>query len=857
MPITEADLTPTEREIFKTLTSGQRAIYLDLSDEVRHIVGRRAPADACAAAQKKAGVCTPDPRVTAQVGIRQPTDWDSLPLAQKYADRVYKWRLKDARRGDLLMCPGSDVGVIGGLLAALIPKQHYTHMGIIVEDDGIDGTAVRHCTAEDDWMQRKLFRTGTVFGGTPLAVDVPLRGIRSDALQFIWPGTITQTVEVAYKGVRDSVYRSEVWELDGDGNFLSEEDEDGAKQKIVRDKYAVLDPARPGDDRATGGRYRVPALSFGPVVLVGGEIVPPLIVQPCRYKRTDRVAGALGRIADAAVSLRGHYRFFSFTDARVGDLEDGPPTLERESEPFCDMGSYITAPVVKTRGMSCSSFIWQAAQMANLTGVPHILLDGRPAHPEPGSARDDVCSQLSGQLNGRKREAAPPQSASDPVDGLYFYTEANRALAAAALGAGVSGKVTKKIQGFIDDVAGPPFLGALEGGFLGLSVSQLLAINPIGLVAALGLSKVLFDAEIQKIRDMATTLGNQVVDTFRKDDSRLDNDDSDWRNDAKTGNTVSPDDIVNAWASPHDPQNDPIAGLYGSSISVDVLSPMPIEGEWRPSTWEISPDRRGVGARAFRKHAGGTEFLAGALVRIGCAEMTTDLLPDMTALQIISDVPLGRFFAQAAWTDPGTRWKWRSPRRIVRHPGPALAIEVFPPKQSRRNISFRGNYELLNRHLSDEIPWIGTDPWEESAPIRSDPIPMGMDFSGIKPEDDPEFFTWLTQEYGDDLKSLSSTTYIEEHAIESWGLVRIVFELKIDSGGVLTATFRGGLREGTDPFDKTQPNWVVSDTKTVPPKLLSGDPPVVFDVKIERTGPGFPPVRASLHFEIHNDQQPG
>src|SRR4051794_19801062 len=121
MPITEADLTPPEREIFNTLTSSQRGIYLDLSDEVRRIVGRRAPANACSDAQKKAGVCTPDPRVTAQVGIRRPTDWDGLPLGEKYADRAFRWRLQDARRGDMLMCPGSDMGMIGGLLAALLP----------------------------------------------------------------------------------------------------------------------------------------------------------------------------------------------------------------------------------------------------------------------------------------------------------------------------------------------------------------------------------------------------------------------------------------------------------------------------------------------------------------------------------------------------------------------------------------------------------------------------------------------------------------------------------------------------------------------------------------------------------------
>lgn len=742
-------------------------------------------------------------------------------------------------------------------------------MGIVVADDGADGTELRHCTASEDWLSRKVFTTGTIFEGLPLEQQIPLHGFRSDAVKFIWPGTITQTVEVAYKSYRDVQYRGEVYELDNEGNYLWENDEYGMPQRILRDKYAVLDPVREGTDRGTGGRYRIAALTFDPVWVPKNGDTPehwahPLIVQPCRSKRTPAVSRALERMADACKQLRGHYRLFAYTNGRIGDFADGPVTLEGLWEPRCRNGQYIVEPVEKTRGMVCSTFIWEAVQFVNLPPErQRIVLDGRPLLPEPASARDDRCSELTTRW-GRRRSSPGDPSISD--DGFYLYSALDRAGAGEALQKKLVEKVMKHLSKFLDEIAGPPLLGAVEGAYTGVRISQLLAWNPLYLVLILGVSKPYLDAEVQKLRDTATHLSNQWGDTFRKDNAAQDNESDDWRHNPGTGSTVSPDDILNSWSAPHYEDNDQVVGVYGSNIRAEVLSPAPIEGEWRPSTWEITTDVTSLGVRVFRSDANGNPvYLPDALVRVGCAELITKQTDsngqflDMTMPQRVPGVPgPGRYFARAVWTDTATNnFQWRSPRKIVEVPGPTKDLEVFPPKESRRQISIHGKAELLNRHATDEIPVIGTDPWEQTVFFDSGLLLMGMDFSNINPEDDPEFFAWLQQNYGGDLKGLQERSWPLEFQMEDWGIVRVIFTCKLDPTGSITLTIKGGTREGTDPSDNTEPDWGQTDTRQIPPKLGNTDPGVSFNVKVERTGFAVAPVRATLHVTVDNNQQPG
>jgi hypothetical protein len=867
MPVNPSQLTPQERLIYDSLNSTQKNIYLDLSDEVRRIVGRWAPQNACPSDQRIAGVCQPDPRVTSQVGVRKPTDWDLMPPDSKFSDRIYRYRIKDARKGDLLLTPGGPSGLIGAMLNALRPPQDYSHMGIVVEDDGSDAIALRHCTASEDWLSRKLFTTGTIFEGLPLEHWIPLHGFRSDAVKYIWPGTITQTVEAAYKSHRDVQYRDEVYELDNQGNYLWQNDEYGKRQRILRDKYAVLDPVREGDDRGTGGRYRIAALTFDPVWVpptgdTPGHWADPLIVQPCRSKRTPAVSMALDRIADACKQLRGHYRLFAYTNGQVGELSDGPVTLEGLCEPHCRDGQYVADPVATTRGMVCSTFIWQAVQLANLpqggTTYQRILLDGRPLRPEPESTRDDRCAELTTQW-GRRRGTRSDQSPANPIDGFYFYSAANRTGAGEALQRKIVEKVMEHLAEFLDKIAGPPLLGALEGAYVGSTISQLLAWNPLYLAVLLGVSKAHLDGEVQKLRDTATHVSNQWGDTFRKDNAAQDNESDDWKYNPGSGNTVSPDDILNSWSAPHYGDEDEVVGVYGSNIRAEVLSPAPIEGEWRPSTWEIATDRTSLGARVFHRDANGNPvYLGDALVRVGCAELITRAQANMAAPQPVPNVPTGRYFARAVWTDPATSFQWRSPRRIVTVPGPDQDIEIFPPKQSRRQIRIHGEAELLNRHATDEIPVIGTDPWERTVGFDSGWILMGMDFSNVNPADDPEFFAWLQQNRGADLEGLQERSWPLEFQMEDWGIVRVVFNCKLDPSGGITLTVKGGTRDGTDQTDNTEPDWGEEETlPPIPPKLSNTEAGFPFDFRVERTGFAVPPARATLHVKVDNNQQPG
>jgi len=860
MPLRPEDLSAVEREIYDSLPPGQQHIYLDLSDEVRPLIGRWAPAGACPDRQRQHGVCTPDPRVTSQVGVREPTDWDLLPPDSKYSDRIYQYRIKDALRGDLLLTPGGPMGVIGALLSALAPPQDYSHMGIVVADDGFNGTVLRHCTASEDWMMRRQFSTGTIFAGTPLEMSIPQRGFRSDAERFVWPGTLTQTVEVAYKSHYHELYRKEVYEHAGDGGYVWNEGDNGEPERVPRDKYAVLDPKVEGDDRTTGGRYRIAALTFDPVKIpIPGDpehLAYPLIVQPCPQKRTPAVRAALERIADQCIRLRGHYRFYAYTNGQIGDANDGPLTLERDNEPTCVNGKPAVATLTNTRGMVCSTFIWQAAQLANAEGGPRIVFDGRPHHPEPIAAvGDDQCSQRTALL-GRPRVKDSLLDPADPVDGLYFYDSAIREEAGRALQAKLRDKVLSNIKGILDDVTGPPVLGAIEGAWAGSTVSALLSVNPVFLASALAVSKAYLDEQVDRVRETAVHVSNQSGDTFCRDNAALDNESDEWQRNPGSGNTVSPDDILHSWSSPHVEDADTVIGLYGSNIKAVVLPPAPVEGPWKSSTWEIAADRTTMGVRVFRREADGTPtYLPAATVRVGCSAYTTTEVADMTKPQRV-ECPTGQYFASAAWTDVTNGFQWISPRSIVTIPGGNIDIEVHPPKETNRVITVRGTASLLNRHATDGIPVIGGDPWELEVGFGSDPIPMSLAFDSVDPHDDPEFHQWLAEQHGDSLRSLREQTWSHDFAIEDWGIVRVRCTLTIHADASVTIALKGGTREGQDPQDTTEPDWGAVIRKTVPPKH-AGDPPIEFDVTVERTGFAVPPVRANIHFVIDNEQQPG
>jgi hypothetical protein len=513
--------------------------------------------------------------------------------------------------------------------------------------------------------------------------------------------------------------------------------------------------------------------------------------------------------------------------------------------------------------MVCSTFIWEAVQLANRRGGPQISLDGRPARFEKfaGKLLLDPCADLLQLYNGRKRISLSPQDRVDPQDGLYFYDENSRHLAAVALQAKLIAKVMDHVGSFLDDVAGPPLVGGILGGAGGVVIADLLGSNPLVLAVLLGVGTAYLDTQVRILRDTARHLSNQLGSTFQSDDSKEGNDSDDWQHAPGTGNTVSPDDTVNNWAAPYFESADEVVGLYGFSQRVEVLSPAPIEGPVKLSTWEVAPaftqsklpPHQGV--RVFFKNESGVQtFLSGARAQVGCFEMVTAAQSDMTKPQTFSgQFPLGQYYARAGWQD-SQGFQWKGPRVIVTIPGPSLDLEVFPPKQTRRAVRISGTSDLLNRHATDGIPVVGTDPWERNGVnFDSGSFPMGLDLAQVDSKDDPEFLVWLKDNYPTELKEGSKHTYVWQEDIENWGVARASFVFELLTTGALVVTVTGGTKKKGDDIQWGDPQPGV----TVVPKLHNTDGPHKFDFKIERVGPGFPPVRATLHIQVDNNQQGG
>jgi hypothetical protein len=143
------------------------------------------------------------------------------------------------------------------------------------------------------------------------------------------------------------------------------------------------------------GPYKIADFSFAPDLSDSSTIVRPLVVKPNPFDETAAVRGKLHAIADAALAIRGHYRFYCYTKPEI--------SLGPEGVAGPDSG-WAQGTIATT----CSSFIWLAAQHAN------VKLEG----PNKVTTVDDL----------EPRDIVPGGAAVDgsTLDGLYFYTAAER-----------------------------------------------------------------------------------------------------------------------------------------------------------------------------------------------------------------------------------------------------------------------------------------------------------------------------------------------------------------------------------------------------------------------------------------------
>ncbi len=725
-------------------------------------------------------------------------------------EKVRPWQIANANAGDLIMSPGGPSGLIGGLLSKLDPGQYYSHMAMMVTDQ----VEFRQATSSEGRIER--FYDGSILG----IQDAPTNGIKEEGLRNQWPGTLTQTVEQAYLSWRDHPL-----ERDGDGN--PKKDDDDVDIPVAGFGFK---------DEATGSSFIIDAVSFSPVSMnVRGtdELLWPLVVTSCPELTTTTVVNTRRRVAGVARDLRGHYRLFGYTNGAIATDSnfDGPASLEaRLPDPACS-GAGGSIPVERTQAMVCSTFPWAAVQRANELGaqsvppLPQIILDGRPHHPQRADASSEACASsafFKRLPNIDKLDLQTP-------DGLYLYGEGERTIAARWLHDDyMVPKVETKIDDSLPDVWGD--LGVVGG----LGVSALIALLtalPLTTVAiVLGLAPAIIDELVILTSDMPDDVANQLCNAFASDDCTQASKDSDAWKQPGIGHSVSPDNIVNAWAPPTSESMEFVHGLYGWNDRIRMRPPGYVENPPTRSTWQISQGVGEIEGRvSYRDHAGELVGVIGAQVRIGCSHLASK----HDGLVFEQGLPSGRYWCVARYTDPATGLILDSKGQQVIIPdggGTGLKIELFSPPDTRRGVLITGHMDLVNRYA------VGKDWWGHPT-FTVGPSYLGLDYWPPDPQYQAQRDASMKQGVG------------TSQQVDDWGQAELQCDLEIQPDRSIKVSWRARLKESdSDPWQKT-------GELIVPAKNAPSDPSVTAVIDIVRSEMAWP-VRAHIEFGVDNNTAP-
>lgn len=300
-------------------------------------------------------------------------------------------------------------------------------------------------------------------------------GLQPEALHYIWPGVVAQSAQASIEG--------EDWTAPDNGNNYS---------------ISSFSP--------TSGSMS--AFSYMPAMLVMPD---PLLAaaDPSIRKALRRVADGVRSYAGQAakdgapqIESKSHYRFYCFTDPRVSETEIVPAGHGWASGTF---------PSV------CSVVIWREMRRQSL----------RMESATPTTTLADL--ELPDVLAGAMATAGT-------LDGLYFYTAAERRAAAQIL---------------FDKIKATAYA---EAGWFG-----------------------------EALTDASDDTANQVVNTFAGDDVNG-KDSDDWQS---TGGSdaVSPSNIL-WWDGPER------GGFYGFAVPAAYIPPRP--ESYRLSTWHKFEDNATV-----------------------------------------------------------------------------------------------------------------------------------------------------------------------------------------------------------------------------------------------------------------------
>jgi hypothetical protein len=204
---------------------------------------------------------------------------------------------QNALKGDVILSPGG-TSIISQLFRAMSPPQYHSHSGIMSKNF----VEITHCTASEDRLPD--YTQGLKGSG----------GIQPDVLTYLWPGSVTQTIEAAIAG--------ETW-IDPNG------------------KSYVIEGF---DQEAIGNTDNNDFV-----------LTPPLVVKPDPESTATRAtllkAAEFARSMGGQVDSKGnvtvkpgaHYRFYCYTKPEIALSTTAP----------ADAGwAAGTIPCV------CSSFVW-------------------------------------------------------------------------------------------------------------------------------------------------------------------------------------------------------------------------------------------------------------------------------------------------------------------------------------------------------------------------------------------------------------------------------------------------------------------------------------------------------------------
>lgn len=272
---------------------------------------------------------------------------DDLPegtvcqFSGEYAWRFVPGMILNAKKGDVLLSPGG-TGVIGQLLKQVSTRQHCSHSGIMT----MNHIQVRHSTASEEWLRDHA--AGSFLGNRGT------NGFETDALRYLWPGTVTQGIDQATYG----------------------------------------EPMT-----APGGKtYMISSFSFYPNRADHNTLAFPMVVKPPHHFDSPDIRKKLHQVAEAALGINGHYRFYGYSR----------PQFALDSGGIAPASAGWAAGTVPT---VCSSLIWLACQKAS------IRVEG----PESVTPVNEI--EPTDVVHGAK-------VGTDTLDGLYLYSADERRKAA-------------------------------------------------------------------------------------------------------------------------------------------------------------------------------------------------------------------------------------------------------------------------------------------------------------------------------------------------------------------------------------------------------------------------------------------